>query len=223
MLSGASRTLIIARPDTAGVLRKTVGADAGVVVVDISDSEVALRTLATSSPDLVVLDQGVLDTPHWRALISRVRQSTTDAAVDFRILSPLDLKPPDGEGARAMIEAASQPFPGGLSRRVHRYTMADGVVAVVNGATSAVVDLSVLGAQVLSHQVLKPRERVGMRLLAPGQDVVVRGSVAWSLLEQARGTRQLHYRAGLEFVGTDPDAIERYCTEHARQSTPADR
>jgi hypothetical protein len=74
--------------------------------------------------------------------------------------------------------------------------MPEDAEALVNGVAARIVNLSPLGAQVLSPRVLKPGERVLVRLPSAPR---VRATVVWSAYELPGAGREPCYRAGLEF------------------------
>ena len=76
------------------------------------------------------------------------------------------------------------------------------------------VDLSVMGAQVISATILRPNQRV--RISVPTDDFVMRfrGAVAWAKFELPKPTEPPRYRAGVEFADADPAAMDDYCSKH---------
>jgi hypothetical protein len=186
------------------------------MVVDNADAAHALRLIAERAADLVALDCALLDTSSGRDFLSRVRDLTGESNVELRAFSPLHLRKPPRGSARAVIAAASRPLAIGAGRRVPRYQIEDGVATIVKGARSALVDLSVLGAQVISESVLRPNERVAVRILEEGGDIQMRAAIAWSMFERSLVARLPQYRAGLEFTAADAEILERYCRHHSR-------
>ena len=84
----------------------------------------------------------------------------------------------------------------------------------LDGNAASVVDLSVLGAQVISATILRPNQRV--RISVPTDDFVMRfrGAVAWAKFELPKPAEPPLYRAGVEFVDADSTAMEEYCSRH---------
>ena len=98
------------------------------------------------------------------------------------------------------------------TRRAPRFRMAEGTEAQVDGAIAAVIDLSRIGAQILSPIPLKPQQRVRMIL---GDDLGLAkfsASVAWVSFEIPKGVSR--YRAGIEFNDAEASAIEAFCQRH---------
>jgi len=93
-----------------------------------------------------------------------------------------------------------------------------GVLAYRATATSAVreagnaatlIDLSVVGAQVVSVTILKPNQRVRMSIADGKKPLRFSAGVAWASFELAKtGPR---YRAGIEFFDAEAEAVQKFC------------
>jgi hypothetical protein len=82
---------------------------------------------------------------------------------------------------------------------------------MVDGNAAMLIDLSIIGAQVLSPIVLKPNQRIRMSLPDTPRPIRFSASVAWAAFEMPRGKPAPHYRAGVEFVDADQAAIGKFC------------
>jgi hypothetical protein len=89
--------------------------------------------------------------------------------------------------------------------------MADGTEILVDGSPATLVDLSLVGAQIISSSILKPNQR--LRLMF--KTVRISGTVAWASLEMPEGRPR--YRAGVAFVRPDIAAIEQFCDTNKRR------
>jgi CheY-like chemotaxis protein len=100
------------------------------------------------------------------------------------------------------------------TRRAARYRIRQGVEIQLDGNPASLVDLSVMGAQVISATILRPNQRV--RISVPTDDFVMRfrGAVAWAKFELPKPTEPPRYRAGVEFNDADSAAMDEYCTKH---------
>ncbi len=83
----------------------------------------------------------------------------------------------------------------------------------LDGNPANLVDLSVMGAQVISASILRPNQRV--RISVPSDEFVMRfrGAVAWAKFELPKPTEPPRYRAGVEFSDADASAMDEYCTK----------
>jgi CheY-like chemotaxis protein len=100
------------------------------------------------------------------------------------------------------------------TRRAPRFRIRDGVEIQLDGNPASLVDLSVMGAQVVSATILRPNQRV--RISVPADDFVMRfrGAVAWAKFELPRPTEPPRYRAGVEFSDADQSAMDDFCAKH---------
>ena len=82
-------------------------------------------------------------------------------------------------------------------------TIRDGVEVLVDGNTAALVDLSTVGAQVLSAKMLKPNQRVRV-VFTDGNGIIrCNGSIVWAAVRDAEG-QPPRYRAGIELTPPTP-------------------
>jgi CheY-like chemotaxis protein len=100
------------------------------------------------------------------------------------------------------------------TRRAARYRIRQGVEIQLDGNPANLVDLSVMGAQVVSATILRPNQRV--RISVPTDEFVMRfrGAVAWAKFELPKPTEPPRYRAGVEFADADVTAMDDYCSKH---------
>jgi hypothetical protein len=70
------------------------------------------------------------------------------------------------------------------------------------------VNISIVGAQVLSPSLLRPNQRVRMSLVDEARPIRFNGVVAWAAFEMPKeGPR---YRAGVNFHDAAPDMVARF-------------
>jgi hypothetical protein len=70
------------------------------------------------------------------------------------------------------------------------------------------INLSVVGAQVVSPTILKPNQRVRMVLQDPGGPLRCMAGVAWAAFEMPKSGPV--YRAGIEFFDAETRALDKY-------------
>ena len=81
--------------------------------------------------------------------------------------------------------------------------MKDGIIAQIDGKDATIVDLSEGGAHVVSANTLRPNQKIRISLpLEP--DARLRATVAWASFELPKGSSGPRYRAGIEFIDSDP-------------------
>jgi hypothetical protein len=120
--------------------------------------------------------------------------------------------------APAAAAVAAEPPPRPLdwhgTRRAPRHRIRQGVEIQLDGNPAQVVDLSQVGAQVISQTILRPNQKV--RVSVPNDDFVMRfrGSIAWAKFELPDPSAPPRYRAGIEFTDADGRAVDAYCQKN---------
>jgi len=204
----------------------------------------ALQTILEQRPRLIVLERLFAATPRGAALINRIKTDPQVSQAEIRVMShtgdytrvvsrgaaPPPPEPPvsappahthtdtiEEDTADETTVATAAP-PRQLdwhgTRRAARYRIRQGVEIQLDGNPASLVDLSVMGAQVISATILRPNQRV--RISVPTDDFVMRfrGAVAWAKFELPKPTEPPRYRAGVEFNDADQSAMDEYCAKH---------
>jgi CheY-like chemotaxis protein len=103
------------------------------------------------------------------------------------------------------------------TRRSPRYRARDGLEIQLDGNPVTVVDVSTIGAQVLSANMVRPDQRVRVTVPRGEQGPLrFRATIAWARFELPRraGDPGPHYRVGIEFLDADSDTLERFCQDN---------
>ena len=199
----------------------------------------ALQAILEHVPNVIVLERLFAATPRGAALINRIKTDPQLTRAEVRVMShtgdytrvvrPASLEASSsassaaaagGESttqavdAPAAIEEAPRQLDWHGTRRAPRYRIRSGVEIQLDGNAASVLDLSMLGAQVISATILRPNQRV--RISVPTDDFVMRfrGAVAWAKFELPKPAEPPCYRAGIEFLDADASAMEEYCSRH---------
>ena len=237
--------VVIAASNLMPSLRERLADDGELVVFPDTEPIQALQAILEHRPSLIVLERLFAATPRGAALINRIkndpaarsRGSARDVA--FRRLPAVVSKPsaprrraPARARARrgrrrrgrhrsaARAAVAAEPPPRPLdwhgTRRAPRHRIRDGVEIQLDGNPAQVVDLSQVGAQVVSQTILRPNQKV--RVSMPNDDFVMRfrGSIAWAKFELPEPSAPPRYRAGVEFADADATAVESYCEKNKK-------
>jgi hypothetical protein len=98
------------------------------------------------------------------------------------------------------------------TRRAPRVRIRERVTVLVGGAVATLVDLSTVGAQVVSPEKLRLSETVDVAFTDADATVQCRASVVWAAFEMKdTGPR---YRAGLDFIDAEREPIGAYALRH---------
>lgn len=209
-------TVLIAPSEHLPALRAR--ADLGEITA-FADNEAlrALDTITRQRPPLIALERMFASTSRGAALINRIKADPSLSACEIRIVSPEAVPAAVAQAAVAVAEPpppaealakVAAPLDQRGTRRAPRIRIADGVDVLVDGNPASLIDLSIIGAQVVSPTILKPNQRLRMSLPDPGRPIRFSAAVAWASFEMPKtGPR---YRAGIEFVDADPEAVGRF-------------
>ncbi|HLQ45568.1 MAG TPA: PilZ domain-containing protein, partial [Planctomycetaceae bacterium] len=86
---------------------------------------------------------------------------------------------------------------------------------VVDGKPTNLVDMSVMGAQVVSQPILRPNQKLKITLPDEGDEVLcLTAFVAWAAFEKPHNAPAAQFRAGMEFTDAAAQALEAYCRRH---------
>ncbi|HEV3139345.1 MAG TPA: PilZ domain-containing protein, partial [Vicinamibacterales bacterium] len=135
------------------------------------------------------------------------------AAPGATLPQPAPAQAPAAAPAAAPAPAAGAPLDQTGTRRAPRYKIAPKVDILLDGTASVLVDLSTVGAQVVSPGALKPNQRVRIGLSDDKANLRFNGSVAWASFEIPPGSGP-RYRAGIEFSGADAAGVDAFCARH---------
>ena len=209
-------------------LRDRVKVDGEILTFPDTEPIQALQTIMEQQPGLVVLERLFAATPRGAALVNRIKSDPQLAHTEVRVMShtgdytrqvvkPTATKAPapaaaSGAAAHASGAVATEEPPRALdwhgTRRAPRFRVKDGVEVQLDGNPAAVVDLSTVGAQVISPTVLRPNQKV--RITLPNDEFLLRfrGAVAWAKFELPKSSKAPQYRAGVEFTDADAAAVD---------------
>jgi hypothetical protein len=205
--------VLIGAADFLPGLKERAGAiDGEVLTFADADALHALEAITKRRPAIVALERVFAVTPRGAALINRIKADPSLRQSEIRVLAH------DSDYMR-VVPRTPPPSAPALdqrgTRRAPRFRMAPHVTAHIEGKSSMLVDLSTVGAQVVSPGALKPNQRIGVALPDDTGSVRFDATVVWTSFEipPNGGPR---YRAGLDFgdAGVDAAAITAFCERH---------
>ena len=217
--------VLIAEPDQLGALQARAEYTDAQAFTD-AETPAALEAIITGRPDIVAIERLFAKKSRGAALINRIKADTSLETVEIRIVSAESgaAKAAGRGGSSAAKETAAHDKSGGTAaavaappvaldqkgtRRAQRFKIIEGIEVLIDGNPAMLVDLSTVGAQVVSGTLLKPNQRVRLSFLENAKQVRFSAGVAWSAFELPQAGPC--YRAGIEFFDADPDAVGRFC------------
>jgi CHASE2 domain-containing sensor protein len=210
-----SFTVLIAASERLAALQQQADLTNAEAFAD-TDVLKALDTIARRRPQVVALDQRFAASSRGAAFINRIKADPGLASCEIRVLDPdtaagRDTTPPADETAAApaaTIAPPDVPLDRTGTRRAERVAITKSVEVLIDGNPAMLVNISVVGAQVLSPSLLRPNQHVRMSLVDEARPIRFNGVVAWAAFEMPKeGPR---YRAGVNFFDASPDMVARF-------------
>ena len=203
-------TVLIASPDFLPALKERKDLGETVAFAD-TDALKALDLITRQRPKIVALERDFAATSRGTALINRIKADPSLTGCEIRIISH-----DNGDGGTApaaVVEAApappvvSAPLDQTGTRRAPRFNIAEGYEVQVDNKPATLVNLSLVGAQVISPTILKPNQRVRFILADKPKPVRIGSVIAWASFELPKGNPR--YRAGVEFLDGDQALVQK--------------
>jgi len=207
-------TVIVAAPEYLPALQEQGDLGDALAFSD-ADALKALEAITRDRPKVIALEKQFAATSRGAALIKRIKADPKLRKCEIRIISH------EGES-----EEVEQPEPAAPSaeaappakldqrgtRRAPRVKIVDGVEVLIDGSPAVLIDLSVVGAQVVSPTILRPNQRV--RMVLPDEERPIRcvAGVAWAAFEMPKSGPR--YRAGIEFFDAESGNLDRFIEQN---------
>jgi len=175
-----------------------------------ADALAAVQAIVKHRPQVIALERNFAVTPRGAALINRIKVDPSLRQSEIRVLSH------NSDYMRVVPRAPAAVAPAldqRGTRRALRSKMAARVEALLDGKTAMLIDLSIVGAQVVSVSMLKPNQQITVGLKDEVADVRFNASVAWTSFEIPPNSGP-RYRAGINFTDADAAAVDAYCARH---------
>ena len=225
-------TIVIADVTRMAAIRSGLPLPGRVAQFTNFDLSSALEAIKRDEPRMVAIDALLVQTQQGLGLIKRV-ESLAKAGCDIRLIvrgnrawttTEHDAQPPTDEAptesasatpSRPAVVAAAKT--GANTRRAPRFPMLDSLNAAVEGGQASLVNISVLGAQVVSQPVLRPGQTVKIALPDQAAMLHLTGHVAWSTFQQTKQGTTV-YRAGVAFADAARETLDDYCRRYGAEN-----
>jgi hypothetical protein len=212
-------TVLIASPEHLSVLKERADMNGALAFPD-TDALQALDVITRQRPSVVALERLFAATSRGAAFINRIKADPALASCEIRIVAhdsaysrvsprrPTDAATAAAPAAVVEAPAAAAPLDQRGTRRARRFRVVDNVEVLVDGNTATLLDISLVGAQIVSAATLRPNQRLRMSLPDASRPIRFSAGVAWAAFEMPKdGPR---YRAGIEFYDADAEGVTRF-------------
>ena len=207
-------TVLVAAPECLPALQEQ-GDFGDALAFSDADALKALEAITRDRPKVIALEKLFAATSRGAALIKRIKADPKLRKCEIRVVSlegdSEEFPQPDPALRGAETEAAVKLDQRG-TRRAPRVKIVDGVEVLIDGSPAMLVDLSVVGAQVVSPTILRPNQRV--RMILPDEERPIRcvAGVAWAAFEMPKSGPR--YRAGIEFFDAESGNLDRFIEQN---------
>ena len=206
-------TGIVAAPEYLPALQEQ-GEFGDALAFSDADALKALEAITRDRPKVIALERQFAATSRGAALIKRIKADPKLRTCEIRIVShegeSEDVTQP--ETAPAGPEAAPVKLDQRGTRRAPRVKIVEGVEVLIDGSPATLIDLSVVGAQVISLTILRPNQRVRMVLPDEERPIRCQAGVAWAAFEMPKSGPR--YRAGIEFFDAESGNLDRFIEQN---------
>ena len=208
-------TVLVAAPEYLPALQEQ-GDFGDALAFSDADALKALEAITRDRPKVIALEKQFAATSRGAALIKRIKADPKLRKCEIRVVSL------EGDSE----EFSAQPtrrYGGGPRRRRsssiseardarNARKIVDGVEVLIDGSPAMLIDLSVVGAQVVSPTILRPNQRV--RMILPDEERPIRcvAGVAWAAFEMPKSGPR--YRAGIEFFDAESGNLDRFIEQN---------
>ncbi len=227
----AQISIVVADPTRMAIIRERLRLPGHVMHFTTSNLAPAIDNIRSYQPTLIAIDVLFAQTQSGTAFIERAERLAT-AASEIHLITHLDgrwvtvPRISSAPGIALLTSAATAASPALAprvrvpqinTRRAPRFLVRDPLNAVVESGTAGLVDISVLGAQVVSHPALRPNQTIKIALPDTTEMLRVTAHVAWSIFEKPQLVTEAYYRAGIEFTDAAQLALEDYRVRHCAE------
>ena len=214
-----SCTVLIGSADLLPALKKRTRETGELLTFTDAEALQALEVITKRRPQVVALERLFAATPRGAALINRIKADPSLGQSEIRVISHdsdrmrISLRQPRQGGTAAVAAPTTPSLDQRGTRRAPRFKVAGTFGALLDGNPATIIDLSTIGAQVVSSAVLKPNQVVRMALSDEKHQARFNAAVAWASFEIPPNSGP-RYRAGIKFVDADEGAVGGFCQRH---------
>lgn len=229
-------TIVIADPARLPAIREGAALPGRVMHFTSTSLGSAFESIRAYRPKVVAVDAIFAQTPSGASFVDKVeamgvsgRSTLLIVEEDGRwITMPRNLAkvlnpPQPAASAPAPLLAVASGVEPINTRRAPRFVVRAPIDVSVEDGSASLVDMSVLGAQLVSVPVLRPGQRLSVGLPDSTDILNVTAQVAWSMYERPRAQEEPHYRVGLEFTGPAQHALEDFRQRHCADQPTTSR
>ncbi len=204
-------TVVIATADVLAAVQARLSALGGEVLgFNETQAIPALEAVFRRKPGVVAFERRFAMTPRGAALMNRIKSDPKLLKTEIRVVAH------DSDYSRVSPRqktAAQKALDQKGTRRAARFKMKSSTAIAIDAGAGRIIDLSIIGAQIVCPATLKPLQELKITLTVASGNVKFGAKVAWASFEIPPNSGPC-YRAGIEFVDADAAAVEAFIQDH---------
>ena len=214
MDDAAACTVVIATADVLAATEQRVSSLGGdIVSFNETQAIQALETVVARKPAVVAFERKFAMTPRGGALINRIKADPKLKKTEVRVVAH------DSDYSRVSPRVVESPkaLDQKGTRRAPRFRMVDKTAIAVDQTAGTLIDLSTIGAQLVSTAAVKPHQELKLTLTDTTGNLQLIAKVVWASFEIPPNSGP-RYRAGVELVDADASAVDAFIQRHTKQA-----
>jgi hypothetical protein len=217
----SSSIVVIGPAGAIPSLRDRLASGAEVQTFTDGQTPEALDHIVQSKPRIVALEIEFSATSRGAALINRIKDDPELSTCEVRVIAhdgALNRVAQKRKSGSHITVALAEPKPAldpTGTRRAPRTSIQPGVEILVDGNSVMLVDLSIVGAQVLSPKMLKPNQRVRLAFADGTTIIKCNGLIVWASFEMPKG-QPTRYRAGIDLTTDDAKGLSAFADKNRK-------
>jgi len=215
----SSSIVLIGPAGAIPALRDRLASGAEVQTFTDAETPEALDHIVRSRPRIVALEIEFSATSRGAALINRIKDDPELNSCEVRVIAH------DGalnrvaqkrkSGSHIAVALAKPPLDPTGTRRAPRTRIREDLEILIDGNSVTLIDLSIVGAQVLSPKMLKPNQRVRMAFHDGKAIIRCNGMIVWASFEMPKG-QPTRYRAGIDLTTDDSRGLASFAEKNRK-------
>jgi hypothetical protein len=204
-------TVVIATADVLPAVQERVSSIGGEILgFNEAQAIPALEAVMRRKPGVVAFERMFAITPRGAAMMNRIKADPRLLKTEIRVVSHDSdysrISPRQKTEAQKALDQRG-------TRRAPRFKMADKTAIAIDTSAGTILDLSTIGAMIVTTMGLKPGQELKVTLTDASGNLRFIAKVKWASFEIPPNSGP-RYRAGVEFVDADAAGVEAFIQGH---------
>jgi hypothetical protein len=202
---------VIATSDALPALQERAAAIGGEILgFNEAQALPALEAVMRRKPGVVAFERMFAITPRGAAMMNRIKSDPKLLKTEVRVMAHDSdysrVSPRQKTEAQKALDLRG-------TRRAPRFKMQEKTAIAIDANAGAILDLSTIGAMIVTTAGLKPGQEPKLTLTSNSGNLRFSGKVKWVSFEIPPNSGP-RYRAGVEFADADAAAVDAFIQGH---------